>query len=46
MLFVLIVIAHPTDNTLLDAFGFEADKVKHFSCMFVALGALRVFEMS
>lgn len=46
MLFVLIVIAHAADNALLDAFGFETDKVKHFSCMLVALGALGVLEVS
>ncbi len=46
MLFVLIVIAHAADDALLDAFGLQADEVKYFSYVLIALGALWVCEMS
>ena len=46
MLFVLVVVAHPANHTLLNAFGLEADKVEHFADVLVAFGALRVLKMS
>ena len=46
MLFVLIVIAHTTNNALLNAFWLKADEVEYFSCVLIALGTLWVFKMS
>ncbi len=46
MLFVLVVVAHPTNHTFLNALGLEADKVEHFAYVLVAFGALGVFKMS
>jgi hypothetical protein len=43
---MFLIVADTTDDTILKTLGFQADEVKHFSGMEVALAALWVVKFS